>query len=88
MQVTKSKPIPNCAGHTIEIGKATWDDQETSVRNRYPTKTGGFSPRSSSEIPLGDVKEIVTVIADNDLLTPREITDMIVALSGSLSRKV
>jgi hypothetical protein len=88
MQVTKSKPILNCPGHTIEIGKATWDDQETSVRNRYPTKTGGFSPRSSSEIPLGDVKEIVSVVADNDLLDPKVLADMIGALSDSLSRQV
>ena len=88
MQVTKSKPILNCPGQTIEIGKATWDDQETSVRNRYPTKTGGFSPRSSSEIPLGDVKEIVSVVADNDLLDPKVLADMIGALSDSLSRQV
>lgn len=88
MKVTKSKPNPKYPGHTIEIGKATWDDQETSVRNRYPTKTGGFSPRSSSEIPLRDVKEIVVVVADEDLLDPKEIAEMISALSDSLSRKV
>jgi hypothetical protein len=88
MQVTKSKSISNHPGHTIEIGGATWDNQETSVRNRYPTKSGGFSPRSSSEIPLGDIKEIVTVIADEDLLNPKDLAALIAILSASLSRQV
>jgi hypothetical protein len=46
--------------HKIEFGAATWDKNSVSVRNRYPTSTGGFSPRSSSEIPIEDVKIIVT----------------------------
>jgi len=88
MQVTKSKLIPNQPGHTIEIGVATWDDQETSIRNCYLTRPGEFSPRNSNEISLGDVKEIVTVIADEDLLDPRDIADLIAVLSTSLSRRV
>ena len=75
MQITKSKDLSD--GHLIEIGKATWDDTQTSVRNRYPTKTGGFSPRSSSEIPLGDIPEIVTVVAEEDLLSLKELAKSI-----------
>ena len=30
--------------HSIEIGKATWDEDYISIRNRYKTKKGGFRP--------------------------------------------
>jgi len=77
-------------GHTIEIGIPTWDDTETqtSIRNRYPTSTGGFSPRSSSEIPLADVRHITVAAADDDLLTEAEIADIMIALSSSLFRRL
>lgn len=54
MKVEKVIELGN--GHKIEFGKASWNEQATSLRNRYPTKNGGFSPRSSSEIPIEDVK--------------------------------
>ncbi len=86
MQVTKTKDLGD--GHKIEIGKATWDENQTSVRNRYPTSTGGFSPRSSSELPLDDVSEIVTMVAEEDLLSPSELADIISTLSASLKRQL
>lgn len=86
MQVVKTKDLGD--GHKIEIGKATWDEDQTSVRNRYPTATGGFSPRSSSEIPLDDVSEILTMVTDEDLIAPPELVNLIVSLSESLKRQV
>ena len=74
--------------HVIEIGDATWDSSQTSVRNRYPTSNGGFSPRSSSEIPLGDLGPIVTALAQRDLLDIATITQMIETLAASLGRLV
>lgn len=88
MKVTKTKNVATYKGHKLEIGRATWNDKETSIRNRYPTKTGGFSPHSSSEIPLADVREIVLFAADQDSLKPKEIAEMIASLSASLSRKL
>ena len=86
MQVTKTKDLGH--GHKIELGKATWDGTQMSVRNRYPTSTGGFSPRSSSELPLDDVAEIVTVVAEEDLFSPSELVEMISTLSASLKRQI
>lgn len=76
-------------GHSIEIGTPTWDESgnQTSIRSRYPTSTGGFSPRSSSELPLADVRHITVAAAEEDLLSQREIAEMIEALSSSLLRQ-
>ena len=86
MDVTKTKSLGG--GHSIEIGKATWDSEEISIRNRYPTSKGGFSPRSSSEIPLKDVVELITVIADEDLYDPKILAGIIENLSKSIIRQL
>jgi hypothetical protein len=85
VDVTKTKSPGN--GHSIEIGKATWDNTEVSIRNRYPTSTGGFSPRSSSELPLDDVAELVTVVADEDLYDPKRLAELIELLAASIKRQ-
>lgn len=85
MDVTKTKHLGN--GHSIEIGKATWDNTEVSIRNRYPTSTGGFSPRSSSELPIDDVGELVTVVADEDLYPPKRLAELIKILAESIERQ-
>ncbi len=74
-------------GHLIEFGYSTWDDSEESVRNRYPTITGGFNPRSSSEIPLHDVEPIVIEIARRDKLPKDAITRIMRELMNSLERQ-
>ena len=86
MEVRTTKDLGD--GHLIEVGNATWDGNETSIRNRYPTSTGGFSPRSSSEIPLEDVSEILTVAVDENLLRPAVLVDLMVLISGSLKRQL
>lgn len=87
MKVIKIYPT-NEEGHVIEIGQATWDSDETSVRNRYPTSNGGFSPRSSSELPIRDLRGIIETVAKEDRLEPKDIAAMISALSASLERKL
>jgi len=87
MQVTNSFPIDD-NGHIIETGNSTWDSNEISIRNRYPTRNGGFSPRSSSEIPIRDLRFLIRVAADQDLLSPIEIAAMMASLSASLSRRL
>lgn len=88
--MTVKKTIDLGNGHSIEIGVPTWDDsgEQMSIRSRYPTANGGFSPRSSSELPLADVRHIAVAAGDNDLLTELEISEMISALASSLSRKL
>jgi hypothetical protein len=62
------KTINLGSGHKIELGNATWDKNKKSVRNRYPTAKGGFSPRSSSELPIEDIELLVTSCIENDYL--------------------
>ena len=58
-----------------------------AFRNRYPTSTGGFSPRSSSELPLDDVAELVSVVADEDLYDPKLLAELIGLLAASIKRQ-
>jgi antitoxin component of MazEF toxin-antitoxin module len=73
-------------GHLIEIGAATWDSSQKSVRNRHPASNGGSSLPCSSEIPLGDIGAIVDAVAKRDLLDVGTLTRLIKALSASRDR--
>jgi len=75
-------------GHVIEFGEATWDDQQPSVRNRYPTTTGGFSPHSSSELPIGDVCPIAVETLRRDVLSPEETMLILQAAVDSVRRRL
>ena len=75
MKVEKTIDLGN--RHKIEFGESTWDEDSLSVRNRYPTSTGGFSPRSSSEIPLNDVKLIVINSIEHGYLSKDDIFEII-----------
>ena len=70
MIVTKSKQLDQ-NGHILELGKATWSEEDTSIKNRYPTASGGFSPRSSSEIPIHDIIEIVKFASEEQCFSTR-----------------
>lgn len=85
MDVTARTPVVN--GHSVEIGAATWNKNETSVRNRYVTANGGFSPRSSSEIPVGDLTRIIEWVAEHDELSVRDCAAIINALAASVQRQ-
>jgi hypothetical protein len=71
-------------GHQIEFGKSTWNPEVKSIRNRYPTSNGGFSPHSSSEIPLGDLELIVTTSAKRGWIDVATITRIAVELQATL----
>jgi hypothetical protein len=85
MKVRKRKIIG--PGHSIEFGKATWDPQERSIRNRYATRNGGFSPRSSSELPVGDVEELAVGTAEEDEIDVRGAVRVIRAMLGTIARQ-
>ncbi len=86
MDVTNSIEISD--GHTIEWGRSTWDHEAVSIRNRYRTATGGFSPRSSSELPIQDLEHLVTAACNWNLLDSQSMARMsealAIALRGSL----
>jgi hypothetical protein len=47
--------------HSIEIGWSTWNPEAVSIRNRYNQENGRFDPKSSSEIPIDDLPDLVRV---------------------------
>ncbi len=76
------------AGHSIEFGRSTWNEEGLSVRNRYTTANGGFSPHSSSEIPIEDVAPIVLEVLRRDLLNPEIALLLIQEASDSVRRRI
>jgi hypothetical protein len=86
MQVEREVPIGD--GRTIEFGRSTWDEERTSVRNRYLTATGGFSPHSSSEMPIEDVVEITVETLRIELLSQFDTLRIIQAAIDSLGRRI
>lgn len=85
MKVEHSTEI--VSGHSIEIGAATWNPKDRSVRDRYETASGGFSPRSSSEVPIRDLVAMLEFVAKHDELSITECTKIINALSASILRQ-
>lgn len=76
------------AGHTIELGESTWDPQgERSIRDRWATANGGFSPRSSSEVPIASLVPMLKFAAQHDELTAAECAEIIEALAASVKRQ-
>lgn len=75
-------------GHSIEFGIATWNDEEVSVRNRYETRSGGFSPHSSSELPLRDVALLAAESMRRDLLETGAILEIIEVAVASVRRRL
>ena len=85
MQVHTVVPIK--PGHSFEFGAATWDPTERSVRNRKDGPTGRFSPRASSEMPMGDLEGIVIEAGDRDQFDSKGCARMIKALAASIERQ-
>ncbi len=85
MKVTDSVRLDE--RHSIEFGYSTWDETSMSVRDRWATSTGGFSPRSSSEIPLGSIPDIMIETAKHDLLDVQTTARIIEALAASIARR-
>ncbi len=75
-------------GHRIEWGHSTWDPQAISIRDRYPTATGGFSPRSSSELPIEDLEHLITAACNWNLLDGHSMARMIEALAVALHQRM
>lgn len=74
-------------GHLIELGESTWDTSARSIRDRWPTSTGGFSPHSSSEVPASSLVPMLTFAAQHDELSAAECAEIISALADSIRRQ-
>ncbi len=74
-------------GHSIEFGVSTWHKGSKSIRNRYVTQSGGFSPHSSSEMPIGDVFYLAIETARRDYLSPDEALELLQVVLDSLKRQ-
>jgi hypothetical protein len=74
-------------GYTIEIGESSWDPADRSIRNRKTTAGGGFSPRSSSEVPSYDMANMVSAGADYDEFDDADAWTMINKLVAMLQRR-
>ena len=86
MNVQHSNPLGS--GHSIELGESTWDPQNArSIRDRWVTAAGGFSPRSSSEVPIASLVPMLAFAAQHDELTASECADIIAALAASIQRQ-
>ena len=86
MDVDHSKTRIIDERHSFEVGQSSWDDTETSIRCRYDND-GRFSPYGSSELPIPDLRPLIEVAAENDLLNISECTALIEALTDSLKRQ-
>lgn len=76
------------AGHSLELGRSTWDpDNARSIRDRWATAGGGFSPRSSSEVPIASLTPMIEFAAAHDELTTAECAEIITALAASIKRR-
>ena len=74
--------------HHIEIGGASWDPTETSIRRRYDNPVSGkFSPHGSSELPLYALNDLIRVACENDILDAESCSLMIQNLAASLARQ-
>lgn len=74
--------------HTIEVGDSSYDNgSERTIRNRWDTPSGGFSPHASSEIPVSDVEHIIEAGARYDELEVKACLRMIAALTASVLRR-
>lgn len=74
-------------GHLVELGQATWNWDCRSIRNRYPTATGGFSPRSSSEIPIEDLPDLIKFAATHDALSAEQCVEIVKHLTECIRRQ-
>ncbi len=79
--------VPQGPRHSIEIGQATWDPSQNSIRNRYDQANGRFSVRASSELPLADLEPIMREVAQRDLLTPSALARIMQELAASIQRQ-
>ena len=87
MQVDPTRSVTLAPNHSIEVGRATWNQSETSIRNRYDQANGRINVRASSELPLPDLEPVMQAAAQNDLLDCATCARIIQAFAASIERR-
>jgi hypothetical protein len=62
--------------------------QEDSIRLAWYRESGGFDPISSAELPMWGLKELVKVVAKNDMLSKSDTAELIGYLTASIYRQI
>jgi len=77
--------------HSIEFGKASWDNKVDTIRRRKNNTTGGYDPYSSSEIPINegflDIGNLVCECLKKNLIPKDDMADMLREIIASATRQ-
>jgi hypothetical protein len=76
MKVDENRTVIIDAEHSIEIGGASWDENELAIRRRKDLN-GRFDVHSSSEIPVNghvNISELFLECLKNDLINVSAMT--------------
>ena len=74
-------------GHTVEIGAASWNPEDTSVRNRYTAAHAGLNPHCSSEVPVNDLVPMLQFVAQHNVLSIVQCAEIMESLAASIRRQ-
>lgn len=80
--------------YSIEFGVSSWTQnlpeskQSQSVRNRYDTEDGRFTPHNSSEIPIEDIERIVCECMKRDKISILKISNILREAADSIERQL
>lgn len=99
MYVDPNKVLVLDPDHSIEIGIPTWakgkpppppgTPRSHSCRDRWVTANGGFSPHSSSEVPIDEsLPHMVWHCANHDEFTLPDLLYMGKAILASVARRM
>lgn len=61
MEVLHEEPVDELKGAKLQVGRASWDPDELSVRFYYLNSRGGMSPKSP-EMPAGAVRRAAELL--------------------------
>ena len=89
MTVDNTKTIIIDSEHSIEIGGASWDPAELSIRRRKDTN-GRFDVHSSSEISINghvNISELLIECLKHDLVLLPAMTDILNEILDSAKRQ-
>lgn len=77
--------------HSIEFGKAIWDNSVDTIRRRKNNSSGTYDPISSSEIPVNegflDIGRLTCECLKRDLIMKADMDSLLKELVASASRQ-
>ncbi|MEI9934574.1 MAG: hypothetical protein WDM71_06910 [Ferruginibacter sp.] len=89
MKVDETKTVIIDSEHSIEIGGASWDENELTIRRRKDLN-GRFDVHSSSEIPISghlNISHLLIECLKNDLISPSAMTNILNEVIDSSKRQ-